>query len=213
MPGTITAENGESLEFDIIQDENWGLNNAITDFPVEDGSVFSDHIQRQPDTFTIHGVISLTPFQTNPSVQAPATRLEDAVRFLESASESVVSYDSVRRGLISPLGIEQVSYVVDDRDRYIFTIGFKSIRIAEAQIVSIPPERLPPTKQDDVPDEVDTGDQSTDDADDQTADAATTGEKSLASDAYDWTDEKAGGFKEQGGFVGVVGELFAEPGS
>jgi hypothetical protein len=135
MSGVITSSTDETLRFDVVLTEQYGPKNAVTEFPIEDGSTFSDHIQRKPLTFTIVGIISETPFSDDPISE---TRLVDTILFLDRAANDIVTYTSTRFGLIETLTIESWSYTNDVLNRLEFTVGFKQIRIAQAEIVRIP---------------------------------------------------------------------------
>lgn len=135
MSGIITAADGTTLQFDVVISEQYGPKNNVTDVPIEDGSTFNDHIQRQPLQFTVIGIISETPFQEE---EISPTRLIDAIEFMDRAGADIVTYTSTRFGLIPQLTMESWSFTNDVMDRLEFTIGFKRIQIAEAQIVSIP---------------------------------------------------------------------------
>lgn len=153
MSGLITRADGQTFEFDVVVTEDFNPQNAVTDHPVEDGTVFSDHIQRKPLEFNVVGILSENPFQVGQNAQltTTATRLADATSFLDIAGENLVTYESVRFGEIENLTLTSWKYTVDILNRLQFTVGFKEIRIAEARIIRIPPERLPPKKKADVP--------------------------------------------------------------
>ena len=135
MSGIVTTPAGEELQFDVVLTETFTPKNLVTDVPVEDGTVFSDHIQRQPFIFTVIAIISETPFLDE---QISVTRLLDAIAFLDRAGDDILTYTSTRFGLIEQLALTGWSYTNDDFDRLEFTLSFKQIKIAEAEIVSIP---------------------------------------------------------------------------
>lgn len=57
-----TSEPGVGLiEFDCSESETHISENEITDHPVEDRSLITDHIRVLPDGFEIHGLVSDTP--------------------------------------------------------------------------------------------------------------------------------------------------------
>lgn len=135
MSGIITTPDGETLQFDVVLTEQYGPKNDVTEFPVEDGTTYSDHIQRKPFTFTVVGIISETPFS---DAAISPTRLADTIEFFDRAASDLVTYTSTRFGLIEQLTIESWTFTNDVFDRLQFTVGLKQIRIAEAEIVSIP---------------------------------------------------------------------------
>lgn len=140
MSGIITSADGETLRFDVVLTEAYTPKNEVTDHPVEDGTTFSDHIQRQPLEFNVIGIISETPFSDEP---ISPTRLADVIAFFDRAATGLCTYTSTRFGQIERLAILSWNYENDVFDRLQFTVGFKQVRIAEAEIVSIPRPRPP----------------------------------------------------------------------
>lgn len=140
MSGIITSSSGETLQFDVVVSEQYAPKNKVTEYPVEDGSIYSDHIQRQSFVFNIIGIISETPFSVE---EISPTRLADAIEFLNRAAEDLVTYTSTKYGIIDNLALEAWSYTNDVMRRLEFQIGFRQVRIATAEIVSIP-RPIPP---------------------------------------------------------------------
>ena len=82
MSGTIARPDGQTLRFDVVVKESFNPQNAVTDHPVEDGTVFSDHIQKKPEEFTVIGIISENPFQRGTETVS-STRLADRIFVLD----------------------------------------------------------------------------------------------------------------------------------
>ena len=73
------------IEFDCSKSETHTSENEITDHPVEDGSVMSDHIRELPDGVEINGLVSDTPI-----VYLASQRAESPVKASENASVPAV---------------------------------------------------------------------------------------------------------------------------
>lgn len=67
--GKISSEFG-SIIFDTLVTENHHVSSRATSYPIEFGTLISDHIIKDPDTVSISGVISDTPL----NIFAPSNR-------------------------------------------------------------------------------------------------------------------------------------------
>lgn len=84
-----------SLEFDALVSGTYTGTSEITDHPVEGLLDVSDHIRRKPKQLTLRGIVSNNPiialasFTAKPVADGfdPATRAEDAFRFLEETKD------------------------------------------------------------------------------------------------------------------------------
>lgn len=66
----IKPETGATIEVDVAPTQDHDLNNEISDFPLEDGSIASDHITVLPNVVEIEAIFSDTPISKfNPTVQ------------------------------------------------------------------------------------------------------------------------------------------------
>jgi hypothetical protein len=61
------------VHIDVTLTENHNFESEVTDNPVEEGVVISDHIDLKPESLTITGVISDTPLNFTTSIQGAAT--------------------------------------------------------------------------------------------------------------------------------------------
>jgi len=60
----IDASNPEIklvIVFDAVKSEDHSLSATVTEHPIEDGSVISDHVIHQPDTLSIEGLVANSP--------------------------------------------------------------------------------------------------------------------------------------------------------
>lgn len=66
----IKPETGATIEVDVTPTQDHDLNNEISDFPLEDGSIASDHITVLPNVVELDLTFSDTPISKfNPTVQ------------------------------------------------------------------------------------------------------------------------------------------------
>jgi hypothetical protein len=66
----ILPETGSAIEVDATPTQDHDLQNAITEFPLEDGAKAGDHITRQPNQVELEAVFSDTPISKfNPLAQ------------------------------------------------------------------------------------------------------------------------------------------------
>lgn len=85
---TLTGDDGTILEFDATLREVHSGSSQLTDHPVEDGSVVTDHVIDQPDELALNCLMSNYPIlflasaRAQPSVEGgdPRSRAEDAYR-------------------------------------------------------------------------------------------------------------------------------------
>lgn len=57
----------DALVLDASLEESHSFNSKVSQYPVEDGSTISDNIYNEPDSISIHGIISNHPLQTSPN--------------------------------------------------------------------------------------------------------------------------------------------------
>ena len=93
----LIADDGSEIIFDATPREVHTGTLTLTDHPVEEGAVVTDHAQSNPDEIEINGLISNRPIVVEASVNAkpsvkggdPKARAEDAYRELRRYKESV----------------------------------------------------------------------------------------------------------------------------
>lgn len=69
-----------TVQFDASVREVHTYSAEATSFPVEDGSVISDHVRRLPDGLEIYGIVTNTPVVYLASLFAPSPIVEDFLR-------------------------------------------------------------------------------------------------------------------------------------
>lgn len=203
MTAILRRPTGEAIRFDIVGQEEYAETNNVTEFPVEDGTAFTDHIQEKPLTISFNGVISATPYasaqkpndrQETFAIGETPNRVQEAAAFLREAKKDVLEFISVRLGIYPVMAVVSISYTVDGVERLDFRIELKEIKIGQTVLVEVPPEAAPPPAapvkhcgDQAVVEEKETDDSETDDKTNSSKEPA---EKSFAADGVDWFKEK-----------------------
>lgn len=148
----------DRLRFDGVLSENYTLAGNITDHPIERREDVTDHRQQLPFRVSVEGTITGSPMVYNdnrPStrdsvlrgtVRDPIpvfgdARLRSAVEYFERNQGELFEYVSVRLGVIRDLMLESVEYEVDNENRLVFQMDFKSVVFGRSEIVDLPPLR------------------------------------------------------------------------
>lgn len=161
MSVTIFAEDGTTFTPDTVIKEDWIEDIRVTEHPIEDGSVTTDHAQELPQRVILTCMVTESPITINPLEATGTQRILDARETLQGFKGQLLDYQSDRFGLVENMMIESFPHSVETRRSYTFTISLKVVRIAVFQSVSIPPEAPAPEAEAGAPDEVDTGEQPT----------------------------------------------------
>src|SRR5690606_9380320 len=157
MSTTLIRPDGQSLTFDATPVIGFQKSNTITDHPIEDGSVVSDHVQKQPDQVSLTGIVSETPLGA-----ASPDRVQEALRFLNEAGErgELLEMES-RFGLTGNWILESWPFDITQLRALAFEVSLRQVRIATIELVMLPREVSRPVVADSASPEVDTGAQST----------------------------------------------------
>lgn len=139
MSTSIVKSDGTVFTFDSTTRISFGPSIMITEHPIEDGSLISDHAQEMPQTIAVSGVISgAAPSSAAWDANNP-NRQVSARDFLRGIIGETVSLVTVRFGTITSLMLTRYPYVIDGLDRTIFDIELKAVKIASAGSVFISP--------------------------------------------------------------------------
>lgn len=81
----------DNLIVDVAMTEDYNWNNSITRYPVEDGYFISDHIQQNPETFSISAFFSNNPLIESPEFDKDWSNRDYLIlrKFLEFAGREV----------------------------------------------------------------------------------------------------------------------------
>jgi hypothetical protein len=178
MSATIVRETGERVTFDATIRESHRKEARVTSHPVEDGVEISDHVQTQPRFFSLTVLISETPIETpsfrvagarsgltitEPTLALAPNRVQEIFDFLSAVMDDgeFVEVITPKFGLIPECLIVNMPLDISNINAGRFTISCRQIRRAELVTVSIPPLRPAPEAQAGAPDEVDVGQQPT----------------------------------------------------
>ena len=129
-----------SLRLDVttkIQVEN---QIAVTEHPIEDGSVVTDHAQDLPRRITVEGIVTDTPFQGSALDAAFPGRSRRAREFLEGLVGVQVSIQTTKHGTFSPCLLQSWPFTDDGPSRLQTAMVFSEVQFGEVGHVSIPAE-------------------------------------------------------------------------
>lgn len=157
--------DGSVWEADAVIAVNVSQDWQITDHPVEDGVVVTDHVQVQPNTITLSCVVSENPTQDGASTLGGPVRLQERMRWLRESADGAELLDVVTRrmGTFRNYLIQGVPYALDRVSRLGFDLVLREVRIATATTVLITVDEVASDVATGAPDEVDTGEQATTD--------------------------------------------------
>ncbi len=109
---------------------------AISEHPIESGSVVADHAQRLPDTFAVTGVVSASPTPTAWNATS-RTREQDVRDWLEASVGELVTLWSSRLGTFADYMLRRWTDPLDNVRRTIFDVELVKVVIAEATATTI----------------------------------------------------------------------------
>ncbi len=138
--GAIT----EVITLDATLDVNITHNMTVTDFPVEDGASISDHVQPQPVSVAIRGLVSSTPlriisFDVIVGDARPRAAFEILTE-IQDNKELVRIVTDLRTYDNMALTSLNAPRRQDTKNALLFTALFREVKIVSSQIVQLPPE-------------------------------------------------------------------------
>lgn len=137
-PFIIRKATGEALVFDACLSEAYAPSVEVTDHPVAQGIDVSDHIRRTADVFSASCEITETPWPGDaPGAYGPA-RVTAAIGFLDSCFGQFLSVQTTRDGVKTGVVLTRFQHAVTKWRTRVFELGFKQVRVATAQTVTIP---------------------------------------------------------------------------
>lgn len=159
MPFIRTASTSrlpsERWLFDTVVEESWTLNNNVTEHPIEGGaSTFeyaADHIQAEPEEFTVEVVILESRMSRNVPVDASEPGVEQSINvprlqrgrrfheWIRANRQRLWYYSSVRFGVVGPLALKSSTEPVTLRGDLRATLTFKRIFVGTSTTVTLPP--------------------------------------------------------------------------
>jgi hypothetical protein len=132
--------DGNQLVLDAVESEAFAPAVATTDHPIEVGSPVTDHARREPEVFTVVGLVTESPFAPAPGlVVGGRQRVLDALNFLEGSVGKFLDYVSVKRGTIRNCLVTGWAHTFTARGSLQLTIGLKQVRIAVVERIYFTP--------------------------------------------------------------------------
>ncbi|EOX4865102.1 TPA: phage baseplate protein [Haemophilus influenzae] len=133
------------LELDALLTENTSLSSQITEYPIEDGTVISDHITRESERLSLSGVITGTGTLFNVGLgKYKLIAAKETLRELHAKRELVTivtGLDVYEDFAIESLEIERNS---DDGERLNISAEFRKIQKVTLRKEEVPPEKAAP---------------------------------------------------------------------
>ncbi|HHF3505632.1 hypothetical protein Q7615_09070 [Haemophilus influenzae] len=133
------------LELDALLTENTSLSSQITEYPIEDGTVISDHITRESERLSLSGVITGAGTLFNVSLgKYKLIAAKETLRELHAKRELVTivtGLDVYEDFAIESLEIERNS---DDGERLNISAEFRKIQKVTLRKEEVPPEKAAP---------------------------------------------------------------------
>ena len=141
----ISQITGLAFQFDTTTSEAYNGNASWTRFPVEGAGIdISDHVELQPRTISLQGVVTDTPLNQPNAEPNRAARAFETAMALRDAGQLVTVDTGL--GAFANYGIEGVGAprTPAGGQALRFTIDLVEVRITLSQVVAIPPELLKP---------------------------------------------------------------------
>lgn len=130
------------LELDALLTESTSLRSQITEYPVEDGSVISDHITQDSETLSIEGVITGAGTLFNISEgKAKLIVAKEALRELHKKRELITVVTGI--DVYEDFAIEscEISRNNEDGEQFSVNLELKKINKVTLRTEEIPPEK------------------------------------------------------------------------
>ncbi len=126
----IVQETGEGIIFDLTVAENYGTSVETTEFPIEDGSVVSDHAQVRPSPFSVIAIVADT-------VVGP-DGVASTVEFIDDNLGKLIDVTTLEKGTIRNCIMQHSVHSNTNRGHKEFNMEFLPLSIAESRDVTLP---------------------------------------------------------------------------
>lgn len=145
--------DGSSLTPDACLTENWAPTAKLTQHPIEDGSVVSDHLVALPWVYTATIVVSETPLASTGAQTSGVDRVQSARKFLEgllglaapgrraARGDLRVLIGTIKYGALDNMALTSFRHVVDTEAGLTTELVFEQVQIARGVSVAIPVDR------------------------------------------------------------------------
>lgn len=160
-----SGEAVELLFFDVLEQEERDLEAEVTDHPVENGGVVTDHVRQRPGSIRITALISNTPVEGpratyNPNASPPKYELVDAPSDARPADDAREALEAVHKAgdlvdlflgeeeegrLYDGLVMQSLSFPRDAKtgSKLRFAAAFRQVLFAESKVVAAPKTKEP----------------------------------------------------------------------
>lgn len=142
MTISLTYQPTHSTIEELILDANVSQShvaaNTVTEYPIESGSVVSDHVIRKPDTLSITGLISATPVEGGDQVDKINSAYE---KLLEIRNNRLPVYVSTPLHYYYNMILETLTVPRDAKTGSVFefTAVFREIKFSTTEVVEVAP--------------------------------------------------------------------------
>lgn len=130
------------LELDALLTESTSLRSQITEYPIEDGSVISDHITQESEALSIEGVITGAGTLFNIAAgKAKLIAAKEALRELHKKRELITVVTGV--DVYEDFAIEscEINRTADGGEKLDVSLTLKKIKKVTLRTADIPPEK------------------------------------------------------------------------
>lgn len=130
------------LELDALLTESTSLRSQITEYPIEDGSVISDHITQESEALSIEGVITGAGTLFNIAAgKAKLIAAKEALRELHKKRELITVVTGI--DVYEDFAIEscEISRNNEDGEQFSVNLELKKINKVTLRTEEIPPEK------------------------------------------------------------------------
>lgn len=158
----VRQEDGSTLALDGVVTVQLAYSVEVTDHPIEDGSVVTDHAVKQPLLITVDGIVTETPIR-NDAQTSGIERTQGALDWLTSSTGKLIDVVTERLGTFSNCLLTGYPTTIDNVRRLRIPIALKQVVVATAGSVSITAEAVAGGDAEGAADEVDVGEQPTTD--------------------------------------------------
>lgn len=164
----IERPDGQILRFDAWITGNFDGKATVSDHPIEDGSRIADHSQAEPLQISLEVGVTETPL-VDDGGPVGEERITEAMRFLDEAGRAgePLTVTIPRAGVYDQMVLTGWPNTFDRQKSSTFEVMLKQIEIAETVIVRVPIEAIDPPSRAGQQEEVDLGEQPTEEVEEE----------------------------------------------
>ena len=158
----LETVDGDAFRFDAWITGSFGGQANVTDHPIEDGSMISDHSQAEPRVITLDVRQTETPLIDPDDGLEEGERITEAMAFLDRIGRAGtrLTVTIPRIGVFRDMVLQAWPNDITNSRSASFEIALKQIEVAQTQIVTVPVEVITPPARAGQQEEADLGRQS-----------------------------------------------------